>query len=137
MPLDPGRLADTAAWLAKARQDLEAATVLLAASPALLGAAAFHCQQATEKSFKAFLAWHDQPFRKTHSLEELGRQVAVLDAALEPVVDRTVALTEYAWKFRYPGEPAEPTREEADAALRLAREVYHGILGRLPAEAQP
>lgn len=46
-------------------------------------------------------------------------------------------LTEYAWKFRYPGEPEPPPLKEAEAALALAREVYEVILDRLPAEVRP
>jgi HEPN domain-containing protein len=66
---------------------------------------AFHAQQAAEKSLEAFLAWHDVPFRKTHNIQELGLACAALDATLSTIVDRAVPLTEYAWKFRYPGEP--------------------------------
>jgi hypothetical protein len=33
------------------------------------------------------------------------------------VIDRAVPLTEYAWKFRYPGEPSEPSADETDEAL--------------------
>ncbi len=43
----------------------------------------------------------------------------------------------HAWKYRYPGEPEEPTRDEADGALALAREVYEAILACLPEEVQP
>jgi HEPN domain-containing protein len=43
----------------------------------------FHCQQAAEKALKAFLTFHDQPFRKTHDLASLGKQCANIDATLE------------------------------------------------------
>ncbi len=46
-------------------------------------------------------------------------------------------LSEYAWKYRYPGEPAEPEVAEAQEALALAREVYLAILSRLPPEVKP
>jgi HEPN domain-containing protein len=118
MPHDPARVADTKGWLAKATQDLKAAEQLLRASPDLFGAAVFHCQQAAEKAMKGFLAWHDVPFRKTHDLEQIGE--ACIAAALKKIVDRAVPLTEYAWKFRYPGDPERPTRKEAKAALALA-----------------
>lgn len=41
-------------------------------------------------------------------------------------------MTEYAWKYRYPGEPMEPDREEAQEALGVAREVWREVLGRPP-----
>lgn len=43
------------AGLRKARSDLLSARILVEHSPLVLGPAAFHCQQATEKSLKAFL----------------------------------------------------------------------------------
>jgi hypothetical protein len=46
-------------WLASARKDLSAARIL-AAEPT----AVFHSQQAAEKAAKAFLAFHNVPFRK-------------------------------------------------------------------------
>lgn len=107
MPHDPARVAEAGAWLARSASDLRAAAHDLAAVPPILDDAVFHCQQAVEKAFKAYLAWHDQPFRKTHSLEELGEACLQLDATLRPFVDRAVPLTEYAWKFRYPGELEE------------------------------
>jgi HEPN domain-containing protein len=134
MQPDPQRVADTAAWLRRVEADLLAAEVDLAAQPPLLGDAAFHCQQAAEKALKACLTWHDRAFRKTHSLEELGEQCLAVDSTLKPLVDRAVPLTEYAWRFRYPGEPEEPAREEVEEALRLAREVDTAVRARLPRE---
>jgi hypothetical protein len=72
MPHDPARVADTSAWLRKADNDLRAAEHDRTAKPPLLGDVTFHSQQTAEKAFKAFLTWHDKPFRKTHNLEELG-----------------------------------------------------------------
>jgi hypothetical protein len=95
IPGDPVRAADTRAWLARARDDLRGAEIDLAASPPLLGDAAFHCQQAVEKALKVFLAWHDRPFRKTHDLVELGAECVAIDPALEPHLRGTAPLTEY------------------------------------------
>jgi len=50
MPRDPARAVDTRAWLAKAKEDLQAAKQLLKPSKALSSAAVFHCQQAAEKA---------------------------------------------------------------------------------------
>lgn len=134
---DPARIEDTRAWLRKAALDLDSARILCKHEPAHLGNAVFHCQQAAEKALKAFLAWHDEPFRKTHNLEELGRQAVALDPAFRAFVDRAATMTDYAWQFRYPGEPEEPSRDEAEEALALAREIYDAILTRLPEEVRP
>jgi HEPN domain-containing protein len=97
----------------------------------------FHCQQAAEKALKGFLTWHQVPFRKTHNLEEVGEQCLRLDPTLKDLIDRAAPLTEYAWKFRYPGEPGAPTAEETQEAFSTVREVYAAVLGRLPSEARP
>ena len=52
-------------------------------------------------------------------------------------MDRAAPLTEYAWKFRYPGEHEGPAREEAERALAIAREVFEEVLARLPRDARP
>ena len=137
MPHDPELLAETRSWFIKAGQDLGAATHELTAEPPFLTDIVFHAQQAAEKAFKGLLTWHSTPFRKTHNLEELGEQCLRLDPTLKGIVDRAVPLTEYAWKFRYPGDPDEPSREEAEKALALAREVVDAILARLPPEVRP
>jgi HEPN domain-containing protein len=131
MPPDDPRLEDARAWLARAELDLRAADLELRNPEAGLWAdVAFHAQQAAEKALKALLASRDVPFRKTHSIEELGR--ACLDVAPElgPIVDAAVPLTEYAWKFRYPGEITDPSRAEAEEAVALARRVV-GSVGRI------
>jgi HEPN domain-containing protein len=133
MPPRDARLTDAHAWISKAGLDLKAAAhEMLTPSEGLWGDILFHAQQATEKSMKGFLAWHDVPFRKTHNIEELGQQCVALDATLQSVTDAAAPLTEYAWKFRYPGDADEPGREEAETAAATARKVYDAILSRLP-----
>lgn len=134
MPRDPARVADTRAWLQKADNDLRAAQHDRTAEPPLLGDVTFHSQQTAEKTFKALLTWHDKPFRKTHNLEELGEACLAFDPSLKAVVDRAVPLTQYAWRFRYPGEPGEPTPSEAEEALAIARYVLQSVRARLPGD---
>ncbi len=90
-------LAEVHGWLQKAANDLRGAEIDLAAHPPLVEDALFHCQQAAEKAFKAFLTWNNQPFRKTHNLEEIGEACLRFDSTLQKVVDAAVPLTEYAW----------------------------------------
>ena len=137
MSPEADRQAEVQEWLAKVVLDLRAARIDLDAQPPLPEDALFHCQQAVEKLLKAFLAWHDQPFRKTHSLEELGRACCTVDPALTALVDEAVPLTEYAWAFRYPGAVPAPSMEEARSALDLALRIARAIGARLPAEAVP
>ena len=134
MPHDPIRAADTRGWLAKADMDLKAAAHELTAVSPFTADAVFHAQQAAEKAMKGFLAWHDTPFHKTHDLAEIGQQCAGIDSSLESLLMRAASLTQYAWKFRYPGEPQEPSVEEAEQAIALAGEVYDAVVLRLPPE---
>ena len=105
MASDPELVAETRAWFVKASNDIRAAEALSAVSQPLLDEAVFHCQQAAEKALKGFLTWNGRAFRRTHNLEEIGERCLAIDASLREVVDQAVPLSEYAWKFRYPGEP--------------------------------
>ena len=136
MPLDPVRTADTKAWLVKAVRDLRV-EILLAAEPPDSEGALFHSQQAAEKALKGFLTWHDVPFRRVHELDVIGEQCVAVDHSLQDVASRADTLTKYAWRFRYPGVPYEPSLDEARAAFDLAREVMDAVLRRLPPETQP
>jgi len=74
---------------------------------------------------------------KDAHLEEIGEQCLKLDASLKVVVDDAVPLTEYAWRFRYPGEIDALTEDEANRALAHAQAVYDAVLGRLPMAVNP
>jgi HEPN domain-containing protein len=137
MPHDPARVAEARSWFAKAAADLRAGQVALRAKPPLLAHAVFDAQQAVEKSMKGFLAWHDRPFRKTHNLVELGETCVAIEARLSEVLRSAAPLTEYAWRFRYPGDPSEPSPQESEEALETARAAHEAILQRLPAELHP
>jgi HEPN domain-containing protein len=128
---EPANRLEAEAWLAKARQDLQAAVALLAASPPLPATAMFHVQQTAEKSWKALLAWHGAAFRKTHDLRELGEQVLALDPSLKELAAQAERLTPFAWVFRYPGEDEQPTVGEARDALSLARLVFEAARSKV------
>lgn len=134
---DPVRVAEVRGWLLKTATDLRAADYEMTANPPLFEDIVFHAQQAVEKALKGFLSWHDQPFRKTHNLVELGEACAAIHSSLEPLLRRAAPLTEYAWRYRYPGEPEELTRQETEAALAIGHEVFQAILAQLPAEVRP
>jgi len=132
MPLDFTLVVDTQAWLKKARQDLRAAAVDLAADPPLIEDALFHTQQAAEKTIKAFLCWHDRPFRKTHDLRELLDLASILEPGIEESRRPVEALTPFAWEFRYPGESDEPSLEETQGYLQVANDFFRTIISFLP-----
>jgi HEPN domain-containing protein len=135
MARDPALVNEANAWLRRAASDIRAGQFELTASPPLTGDIAFHSQQAIEKALKAFLVLHGEIFRKTHSIEEIGEQCLALDETLRTLVDRAVPLSEYAWKFRYPGDAEEPPILEAEDALAIAVELYEAIRARVQAES--
>lgn len=137
MERDPIRVSNARQWFLLAREDLDNADHDLRHNPPFLRSSLFHSQQGAEKALKGFLTWHDKPFRKVHDLETLGKQCMEVDSALAPFVEKVEPLTKYAWHFRYPGDPQEPSLVEAQIALTLAREVMDALAGRVPREARP
>ena len=63
---------------------------------------------------------------------ELGQQVVELEPDLESLLRKAAPLTEYAWKFRYPGEPEPLSQQEAEETLAMARRVFEALVERLP-----
>ena len=84
-----------------------------------------------EKALKAFLTFHAKPFRKTHELGDLRRECLLVDDSLRPAVTQAEGLTQYAWKFRYPGVPDEPDSTEAQNGLQRAEAAVREVERRL------
>jgi len=119
MAPDEARAQDVRGWLQKAALDLRAAEHGTSPSEAWLRSdVVFHAQQAIEKAFKAFLAWHDVPFRKTHNLEELGRACAAIDATLLPMADKAAP----------PSTPGDSDTRANPASLQARRRRRPSIL---------
>ena len=112
MAPDPLQFEDAARWLRIARSDLHAAEVLTRGGA--YAEALFHCQHAAEKALKGLLTRYGKPFRKTHDLSDLSADCLEIDPSLDSLLTKAERLTQYAWRFRYPGAPFEP--EAADAA---------------------
>ena len=100
------RARESREWLAKADEDLASARVLIGSGH--FANALFFCQQAAEKSLKAFLTWHERAFRRTHDLEELGEACRAVDSTLAALMEpggRTFGLRLEAglpWSALYP-----------------------------------
>ena len=94
MTPDQLRLEETHSWLDRALRDLRAARLLIAGDSH--AEALFHCQQAVEKALKAFLTFHQKPFRRTHDLSDLSPDCLTIDPTLQSVVVPAETLTQYA-----------------------------------------
>jgi HEPN domain-containing protein len=129
---DPKRLEEALEWLRYAAEDLEVAGLLTDAPTPKAKQALFRAQQAVEKSLKAFLVLHDRKYPLTHSLSVLADLRAEIDAGLGSVTVPALWLTQYAVRFRYPGEAIQPELEQARKGIQAARAAHQGILDRLP-----
>lgn len=127
------RIRETREWLANATEDLASAQVLIASNR--FPGALFFCQQAAEKSLKAFLTYHERTFRRTHDLEELGKDCQAIDGTLAVQLEDADVLSDYAWRLRYPGAPYIPEREEVEAMYAIADRVLRDVRSRLTFEA--
>lgn len=131
----PERIEEVRDWLSRARLDVRAAERLLADDCELAGPALFHCQQAVEKAMKAYLVWHDRPYSKTHNLVALLHLCAEVEPSLLTLTEAAIILTPYAVAFRYPGEFAGPTAEQAVEALQAMHQMFAIISDRLPPDS--
>lgn len=130
----PERALEVRDWLRLARQDLLLAERALHQAPPLLEAGGFHCQQAAEKSLKAFLVWHERVFPRTHELASLITLCSQQDATFAELFPLAEELTPFAVEFRYPSDEPPPTPTEGEQALDFARQVMAFVLRRLPEE---
>jgi HEPN domain-containing protein len=132
----PPELAEVARWLLKARHDWSVARKILAAPPAELDAAAFHCQQAIEKTLKAYLVYRATEFEKTHDLGRLLELCSALDGSFESLRHAVAPLTQYAVVLRYPG-PADPTERDVQQALHVVADVWDFVTAHMPSDVVP
>ena len=130
------KIDEVRSWLVKARQDLEAAAWLLESPQVLGNVVGFHCQQAAEKTLKAYLTWLDEPFERTHSLVALVGICLKFTPDFDKLRKAATTLTPFAVTMRYPGELPEISTQEARDALELARQIWGFVQERLPKEAR-
>lgn len=134
--MDDAIIEEAGRWMIKAVHDLRSAQRLFSAEPPLLDTAVYHCQQAAEKSLKAFLALHEVALLKTHLLVPLLEQSLVFDRDFETLRDAAEILTPFATMFRYPGDTLEPDINDVDEAIKLAATVVDFVLGKMPTQVR-
>lgn len=120
-------------WMEKANSDLKNAEIILAAQTELppLDTVCFHCQQASEKSLKAFLIFHGKRFPFTHNLADLVAICMQVELAFAAIQRKAETLTPFAVEIRYPDDFYMPTREETEEAFAIAKEIYAFVSVRL------
>ena len=83
---------------------------------------------------KAVLTWHQISFKKTHDLDELKQTCLQIAGELTAQLAGIEGLSQYAWRFRYPGAPYHPERAEAEAAMQAAGQIFNAVVARLNSE---
>ena len=116
-------------WLAKAETDWKAADRLEPSDdeegydPVYYDVAAFHLQQAAEKTLKAFLAQHSIAFRKIHDLDKLLGLAATVDPEFDSLAHAAETLAPFAVETRYPGDLGVLSQDEYAEAKRAAEDI--------------
>ncbi len=108
-------------WLEIADHDFEAAQIILEYNPVILDISAFHCQQAVEKYFKAFLSFHNMHFEKTHDVLLLKKMCSKIDTDFSDINLKN--LNEFAVGVRYPDDYIMPSLKETKEYLQMATEI--------------
>ena len=109
------------AWLLKAEHDIISVQRLLEIEPMILDSACFHCQQAIEKTLKAFLCYKGQDIVKTHDIIFLLDECSNFDPIFETV--DPLNINAYAVQGRYPDSNLMPEIGEAQAFYQLTLQV--------------
>jgi HEPN domain-containing protein len=90
--------------------------------------AAFHCQQAVEKSLKAFLVASRTSFLYRHDLGYLLDLCCDVDPACSTLEPDIAGLTPFAVEMRYPADlPVIVTEQEVQQFYRQAQAVYEFV----------
>lgn len=113
-------------WLRIAKEDLLAAKALIKIE--LYLAAVYHCQQAAEKSLKAYLVLKKHPVIKTHDPIKLLESCMIFDHDFHKKLDAANYINPFSSKFRYPTEFDIPNAEEVELAINYAEKIIQFVL---------
>ena len=115
------------AWIKFAESDILTISEIIE-NPLLTNVVTFHCQQAIEKYFKAFILENEKPLTKIHNLLTLyGTIKEIVDIDLNE--DLLSTINDIYLESRYPGEigllddGSMPTIEQANQFFSFAREI--------------
>jgi HEPN domain-containing protein len=119
-------------WLFFAKRDLALAEAIVD-NPEFTAEVAFHCQQAIEKFFKAFLYEQNIPFQKTHDLGKLYSEIKKIEDW--NIDEQTLIIIRDIYiESRYPSDigllsdGSIPTQEDAKMFLEYAKSIAKIIL---------
>ncbi|HXB75007.1 MAG TPA: HEPN domain-containing protein [Candidatus Acidoferrales bacterium] len=73
-------------------------------------------------------------FKKTHDLGELKQMCLPYAGDATAHLAGIERLSQYAWRFRYPGAPYSPEQTEAEEARKAAGQLLDSIAARLESQ---
>jgi HEPN domain-containing protein len=114
---------DAQIWADYAEQDYRAMTVLLASADPVYPVSCFLAQQAVEKYLKAFLVFHGIDPQRSHDLNALRKQCALVDSNLNEFEMECAELNSYSVSPRYPMGIPRPGASEATRAASAAERI--------------
>ncbi len=123
---DPEVLKVLRRWLRYAKDDLRTAEILLE-QDSVPRNSCFHAQQAAEKSIKAIFVFLQVDFPFTHDLNRL-RDSLPEDWTVKEDFPDLAELSKWAVEFRYPGDVVDASGQDAEQAVKQARDVHQTIL---------
>lgn len=118
-------------WLKIAQEDLLAAKGLLTLE--LFSSVTYHCQQAAEKSLKAYLVFKKHVAVKTHDLIKLLELCMSFDQEFKKKFDASDYVNPFSTKFRYPTEFDIPDIAEAELAIKHAQSIMAFVVKKITA----
>jgi HEPN domain-containing protein len=121
-------------WIILAEKDVKTASIVIN-EKYLTNIVAFHCQQAIEKYFKAYILEHDKPLLKIHDLPKLYGIIKIIKD-LEIDEDLLSVINETYIEDRYPGElgllpDGMPSGEQAHDFLEFTKNIEEKIKNEL------
>ncbi len=116
-------------WIVIAQEDVLAAAALLKLE--LFSSAVYHCQQAAEKSLKAYLAFKLCPITKTHDLIKLLELCMTFDQEFRKKFEAADYLNPFATRFRYPTEFDIPTKHDTILAIKHANSIIKFVVKKI------
>lgn len=120
------------AWLKIAKDDLTAAKALMELE--LFSTVAYLCQQAAEKSLKAYLVFKQRPVTKTHDLTQLLELCMAFERDFGELLYFAQELNPFATRFRYPSEFEVPSRSDAEHAIGTAQKIMRFAIKKMTKE---
>jgi len=118
-------------WLIRAQSNLDRARAGKICDTVLYEDLCYDCQQAAEKSLKAFLIAHDKVSPHTHIIARLLETLETDGIAVPDNLKPASDLTEYAVHTRYPGLYEPVTEDDYREALAIAERIHTWVIAKI------